>query len=521
MITLGASREMIVDNFAGGGGASTGIEIALGRSVDVAINHDPAAVAMQTMNHPRARHFVEDVFAVDPREVTGGAPVGFAWFSPDCTHFSKAKGGVPRDKNIRGLAWVAVRWASLIRPRVIALENVEEFEDWGPLLEDGRPDAARAGETFGLFCQALRDLGYRLECRILRASEFGAATLRKRLFLVARCDGRPIVWPAGEDWHPHAPDLGGRLAAVRPAASVLDFSLPCPSIFLSREEGRTVGCKRPLAEATMRRIARGVRRYVLDAAEPFIVPLTHQGSDRVESIAEPMRTITAAHRGERALVVPFLTEHANASAQRCFPAGEPLRTQCSEVKGGHFALVAAFLAKHYGDRGQRPGSDCGEAMDTITATDHHALVTSHLMKLNENSIGQDLARPFDTVMAGATRFAEVRAFLVKYYGTGEGADPREPLHTVTARDRMGLVTVRGTDYAIADIGMRMLMPRELYRAQGFPEHYVIDHDATGRRFSKKEQVRMVGNSVCPPVAAALAAANVPELSERLNLRRAA
>ena len=347
--------ELIVDNFAGGGGASTGIEQALGRPVDIAINHDPEALSMHAANHPNTLHLCENVWDVDIKAVIAGRKIGLAWFSPDCKHFSKAKGGKPVEKHIRGLAWVALRWAGLVKPRVIILENVEEFQTWGPII-DGRPCPRRKGMTFKRWCTQLRNLGYVVDWRELRASDYGAPTIRKRLFVVARRDGQPIIWPS--------PTHGPGLRPYRTAAECIDWTIPCPSIFLTREEGRAIGAIRPLAEATLRRIARGIKRYVLDAADPFIVPLTHTGSERTESVRGPLRTTATARRGERALVVPTL---------------KPLGTV---VAGGT----------------------------------KHALVDE----------------PLHTVSAGGTHMGEVRAFLIKYFGTDQ--DPRidEPMHTVTS-----------------------------------------------------------------------------------------
>lgn len=479
---LPIAGEIVVDLFAGGGGASTGIEQAIGRHVDVSVNHDRDAVAMHQMNHPQTRHHVADVFEVDPLEVADGRPVGLLWASPDCKHFSKAKGGKPVSKKIRSLAWVVIKWAKLVRPRVICLENVEEFKTWGPLCEAGTPCPVRKGQTFERWVQQLRNLGYQVEHRELRACDYGAPTIRKRLFLVARCDVAPIVWPEPT----HGP---GRKKPWRTAAECIDWNLPVHSIFMDPAEARKLGLKRPLAEATMKRIAHGVMKYVIEAAQPFIVNMRN---------------------GERALVAPFITEHANASSQRNMPADEPLRTQCAEVRGGHFALVSAFLAKHYGGEPQ-PGKTATRLdapISTVTASDHHSLVTSQMVKLRNHGHGHDNREPLHTVTAGGQHFAEVRVFLVKYYGCQQDPRLEEPLHTVTTRDRFGLlVTVYGEDYAIADIGMRMLTPRELYRAQGFPESYIIERGADGRALSKNAQVRMCGNSVCPPIAAALVRAN--------------
>lgn len=547
-LNLDIHGELIIDNFAGGGGASTGIELALGRRVDIAINHDPEAVAMHTANHPETKHYCESVWEIDPREVTQGRPVGLVWLSPDCKHFSKAKGGKPVEKKIRGLAWVALRWAAVARPRVIMLENVEEFRTWGPLVVDGegkaKPCPKNKGREFNAFCNALRRQGYQVEHRELRACDYGTPTIRKRLFLIARRDGQPIVWPEPTHGDPrNIATKANKLKPWRTAAECIDFTLPCPSIFERQK---------PLADATLRRIAKGIMRYVVNAAEPFIVPLTHHGADRRYSMDNPLPTVTAAHRGEMALVAPVLTEHANASTPRCMPADEPLRTICAQTKGGHHALIAptlvqtgygeregqapraldmekpigtlvgsqkhalvsAFMAKHYG--GVVGHSLQGEPLHTVTSSDHNSLVTSTLVKMRGDNVGQDSRNPLHTVSAQGTHFAEVRAFLIKYYGSDQDPRLEEPLHTVTTKDRYGLVTVAGEEYEIADIGLRMLAPKELFKAQGFPDSYItewgIDHNGQRINLTKSAQVRMCGNSVCPPLAAALVRANLPEMA---------
>lgn len=531
---------LVIDNFAGGGGASTGIELGLGRPVDIAINHDPEAVAMHDINHPHTKHFCESVWEVDPRVVVDGRPVDLCWFSPDCKHFSKAKGSAPVKKEIRGLAWVAIRYAATVKPKVIMLENVEEFVTWGPLAGDGRPCPKNKGRTFSSFVNALRRLGYQVDWRELRACDYGAPTIRKRLFLIARCDGQPIVWPEPTHGDPASEAVKAkRLKPWCTAAEIIDWSLPCPSIF---------DRKRPLAEATLRRIARGIQRYVIESADPFIVGVGGRaGQSRPRNAKEPMATITA--KADAALVVPqlapFITEHANGSTQRNMPAGAPLRTICAQVKGGHFAvvaptlvqvgygerkgqaprvpgldkplgtcvaggnkhaLVAAFLAKHYGGN-ETPGWPLEKPISTLTTQDHHHLVTSHLVKFRNNCIGQDLREPIHTLTTGG-HMGEVRAFLLKYYGTGDGQQLQDPLHTVTTKDRHALVMIKGEPYQIVDIGMRMLEPHELFAAQGFPADYIHDRTAGGKKLSKAAQVRMCGNSVCPPVAAALVRANL-------------
>lgn len=516
-------NEIVVDNFAGGGGASTGIEMALGRSPEIAINHDPDAISMHTVNHPYTEHYCESVWDIVPRDVVAGRPVGLVWLSPDCKHFSKAKGSTPVSKKIRGLAWVTLRWAATVRPRVIMLENVEEFQAWGPLLLDSegnaRPDPAKKGRTFNSFINALRRQGYKVEWRELRACDYGTPTIRKRLFLIARRDGAPIVWPKPTHGDPASAEVrAGKLQPWPTAADVIDWSIPCPSIFLTQEEAKAQGLnvKRPLAEATMRRIAKGVERFVINAAAPFIVN-TRNGEregqqPRVRGVDLPLWTVTA--QGSQGAIcvptlAPFITEFANASNQRNMPADEPLRTICAQVKGGHFALVSAFLAKHYTGV---VGAELTQPLPTVTTVDHNALVTSHLVKLRGTcQHGQPVTEPMPTVTAGGLHIGEVRAFLLKYYGTDSTIPCSEPLHTVTTRDRFGLVTVRGEDYQVVDIGMRMLEPHELFAAQGFPADYVIDHDATGKKFTKTAQVARCGNAVCPPLAVALVRANLPEM----------
>lgn len=494
---------LVIDNFAGGGGASTGIELGLGRPVDIAVNHDPEAVAMHDINHPHTRHYCESVWEVDPRVITNGRPVDLAWFSPDCKHFSKAKGGTPVKKEIRGLAWVALRYAATVRPKVIMLENVEEFVTWGPITQEGRPCPKNKGRTFMSFVNALRRHDYQVDYRELRACDYGAPTIRKRLFLIARCDGQPIVWPEPTHGDPASEAVKAkRLKPWRTAADIIDWSLPCPSIFKR---------KRPLAENTLRRIARGLQRYVLESADPFLVKVNH-GYDyfRGQPLDEPLQTITS--KLGTGLVVPtlasFITEHANGSSQRNMQADAPLRTICAQVKGGHFALVAAFLAKHYGGNYTGPGASLAAPLHTVTTTDHNALVTSHLLKLRNNQHSQAVTEPMPTLTAGGGHVGEVRTFLLKYYGTGDGQALQEPLHTVTTKDRYGLVMIKGEPYQIVDIGMRMLEPHELFAAQGFPADYIHNRTAGGKKLSKAAQVRMCGNSVCPPVAAALVRANL-------------
>ena len=725
---------LVIDNFAGGGGASTGIEQALGRAIDVAINHDGEAIAMHRANHPATRHYCQSVWAADPERVVaenGGGPVALAWFSPDCKHFSKAKGGKPVEKNIRDLAWVVVLWAQRVKPRVIMLENVEEFKTWGPLLEDGKPCPVNKGLEYRRWMKELKKAGYRVEDRELRACDYGAPTSRKRLFVIARSDGEPIVWPAPTHGKPGSPGVGsGQLQPWRTAAEIIDWSIPCPSIFER---------KKPLKDATCRRIAHGIMRFVVNSPKPFIVPvchtrsapsarsgdeplqtvttakggelavvepflapLTHHGpASRLYSLTAPIPTVTGAHRGEIALVAPVFARTAHgerdasgkkrgkgdhgpeetfptvlssqdsalisctivgcggrrgqsgpvdprgpypvttAKADAClvaatlvkanfgsnpaqavtvplhtittqgnrfgllsatliqagygeregqaprvldlamplgtivaggikhsiacaslisvdntstragryFPLGDPVRTITSS--GGGYATVAAFLHKY---RPNSPGADLGEPAPTITANSFikrpggappislvcahmeqantgvigHAmgepvstivqkgctqrLVASSLVKLRGTSAhGQPADEPLHTISAQGTHFAEVAAFLVKYYGAhqhGQGVD--RPLDAVTAKARFGLITVTidGEEYVIADIGMRMLSARELARAQGFPANYVLEPIVNGKPLTKTAQIRMIGNSVCPPLSCALVGANL-------------
>lgn len=395
-----------MDNFSGGGGASTGLELATGQSVDVAINHDPAAIAMHKANHPETEHYNESVWDVDPVEVAKGRKVGLAWFSPDCTHFSKAKGGTPKKKEVRGLAWVAVRWAATVRPRVIMLENVEEFKTWGPLDAEGYPIKEKSGKTFHSFIKSLESLGYEVDFRELRACDYGAPTTRKRFFLIARCDGRPISWP--EATHAEPGDINVQLGLKKPyrtAGEIIDWSIPAPSIFTR---------KKPLAKNTMIRINRGIEKFITGTENPYIV-------------------------NDQACFIQHYYTH-----------------QGSEVRG----------------------SGLDEPLATIPT---------------------------------ANRFGLVTAFLTKYYGQGVGQSLNVPLHTIPTKDRFGLVTVHGEDYRITDIGMRMLQPRELFNAQGFPEEYIIDRDWKGNLYPKTQQVAKVGNSVSPNIPAHLASVNVPEL----------
>ncbi|MCR2796165.1 DNA cytosine methyltransferase [Enterobacter kobei] len=682
-------REIIVDNFAGGGGASTGIELAIGRSVDIAINHDPNAVAMHTTNHPDTLHYCESVYDVRQKVATAGRPVGLAWFSPDCRHFSKAKGAKPVEKAIRGLAWIVIRWALDVGPRVMMLENVEEFKTWGPLLSgEMRPDPDRAGETFQAFvdmlstgvpadhpslmecCEFLQlspdseqvqqlvaGLGYDVDYRELRACDYGAPTIRKRFFMVMRRDGQPIAWPDITHGDPQSPAVqAGKLAPWRTAAECIDWSIGAPSIFER---------KKPLAENTLKRIARGIQRFVLDNPTPFIVKCNHtstrSGYDcfRGQSLNEPLQTITKKHgyaiavphltkfrtgaTGQEvtkpvptitagtskrpggnghalgmveAALTPFLAGNGGSEYQaKPCPLEKPAHTILKQSRaclvapviarqfgastghradepsatitaggggksqlvmptliqmgygerpgqeprvlqldnplgtvtagGNKFATVSAFLAKHYGGNYQGAGVGMDEPMHSVTTVDHHAVVAAHLMVNNTGHPGGELGLPTHTITTG-NHHAAVTSHLVKLRGTcRDGQRTDEPTPTITAGgthvgevktllavdgydeqrahqaleflreycgpDSTGLVTIEGVVYRIVDIGMRLLQPHELYRAQGFPEWYIIDRDYRGVKYAKDKQVARCGNAVPPPFAEALVRANLPEI----------
>ena len=504
---------LIADNFAGGGGASLGIQNALGRPIDIAINHDPEALAMHRVNHPDTTHYGQNIWQVDPCDVAGGRRIDIAWFSPDCSHFSKAKGGRPVKRHIRDLAWIVVLWAKRVRPSIIFLENVEEFRGWGPLGADSLPCRERRGQTFNRWVDELRRLGYRVEWRELRACDYGTPTIRRRLFVIARCDGKPIAWPEPT----HGPDL----LPYRTAADCIDWSHPCPSIFLTKEEGRAIGVKRPLAHATMQRIAHGVVRYVLDSAEPFIVPVIHKSDLRSNPATEPLRTITTERRAEHAMVALDCAQHYDERKGQSPRCQTPERaTQTSTPTTNSASFVAAFLAQHntgmVGHHTRRPLSTIVQRGTT------QAVVCAALSQRS---------RPGSTCAAATTaprHHALVAAFITKYYGDGgQWQMVDRPSHTIPTRDRMGLVTVTiaGLDYVITDIGMRMLTPRELFRAQGFEDCYIIDPVFNGKKLTKTAQIRMCGNSVCPQVAEAVVRANIDTESKpadaAMNVRRTA
>jgi DNA (cytosine-5)-methyltransferase 1 len=661
---LGRGAPLIIDSFAGGGGASTGIEMALGRSPDIAINHNADALALHAANHPETLHLSENIFKVDPLDYVAGRHVGLAWFSPDCKHFSKAKGGKPVERNIRDLAWIIVLWAERAKPDVIIMENVEEWKEWGPLLETERglmPCPDSKGQTFQKWCKAMKRAGYKLQHRELRACDYGAPTIRKRLFVIARRDGLPIVWPEPTHGKPtDAAVIAGKKLPWRTAAECIDWSLACPSIFdtsaqiMAKHALRAV---RPLADATMSRVARGMKRYVLDAERPFIVNLTHGA--RIEDVDQPFNTITGANRGEKAVVAPHLSAFygtGNGGKDRAAPADEPVRVVTTEnrhaviaphlmtmrnsgkpfngadepahtitaggagltlvapvltaaqhggsnrsVEDPHHTITAskkdqnavivptligcggragqsrprgggepsatitakadtcaavAFIAQHNNDSrregGVNPGRSADEPMSTVTQTgSQQNVVSAFVARQFGASTGHGIDEPSATVTAGVNKSQLVAPFLQAYYGTGDGGEENQPARTITTKDRHGHVEaaisappftddeadrarevaefmrshgfwddrefvtldIGQQTFVIVDIGMRMLTPRELYNAQGFPTDYRIDSDIDGKPFSKSVQVSCVGNSVSPPVARAIVAANCQHLVE--------
>lgn len=578
--------EIIVDSFAGGGGASTGIELALGRIVNAAINHDPSAIRMHEANHPYTEHYQASVWDVDPETVCRGRPVALAWFSPDCKHFSKAKGAALVDRKIRGLAWIALRWAAKVRPRVIILENVEEFQTWGPVRK-GKPVKKLAGTTFQKFVGQLLALGYTVEWRELVAADYGAPTTRRRLVLIARCDGRAIVWPE----RTHAPRdsaevRSGKLLPWRSAAEIIDWSLPCPSIFSTKDEIRErygISAVRPLADNTMRRIIRGVDKFTIKSGAPFIVDCNHSGGGHVTDSQEPCKTITAKHTGGicRPILAPLTMTNTSNSVGA--PVSAPMNTVRTGGGGGQMLVTPSLMCIGQAGGGNRIRS-LHEPAPTTVSKQEACLVASSLIQYHtektESARATGLDKPICTVDA-ANRYGLTCANLVEYYGGGRPLDVQSPMHTVTSHDREAVVAAHvvkykrdevgtrpseplptqtaggvfgcckavlckigtserlhhwpqirdllnrycgyalGTDdllllsiggvlYYIADIGLRMLSPRELYNAMGFPPDYIIDHDAAGKPYPKTQQVARCGNAVCPPMAAAVVAANLPE-----------
>ena len=506
-------QEIVVDNFAGGGGASTGIELASGRTVAIAINHDPDAILMHKTNHPYTEHLQASVWDVDPVAVCRGRPVGLAWFSPDCKHFSKAKGAALVDRNIRGLAWIVLRWAALVRPRVIMLENVEEFQTWGPVRK-GKPVKSKAGQTFRKWKQQLEDLGYVIEHRELVAADYGAPTTRKRFVLVARCDGKPIRWPE----RTHAPRdseevKSGKCLPWRPAAEIIDWAIPGYSIFESKQEiMERYGVKvvRPLADNTMRRVIRGVDKFTIRSGKPFIVECNHGGDGHTRSVDEPVNTLTGKYTGGvcATSLIQYHTEQTENV--RAAGLGAPINTVDASNRYG---LTCANLVEYYGNG---VPLDLSEPMHTVTAHDREAMTAAHIVEFKGQDIGQDLTAPLRTITASAGEFAECRAVLAKAGDRRLGHWPeiRELLNRHCgyhlADDEVILLMIQGIAYYIADITLRMLTPRELYNAMGFPPDYIIDRDYLGNAYGKSKQVARCGNAVCPPMAEAMVRANLPE-----------
>lgn len=627
-LLAGPSFEAMYDNFCGGGAAGLGCEKGTGFALDGAANHDPHAIAIHSANHPHTEHFTQDIWKIDPLVMTKGRPVGLVWFSPDCKHFSKAKGGKPLSHKIRDLAWVVIKWVKKVSPRVIILENVTEFQTWGPLGKDNMPIKERKGETFKRWVRMLRSYGYTVEWKELVAADYGVPTIRKRLYLMARRDGEPIVWPAPT----HAPRHKAFALGLKPwrsAAECIDWDLPCPSIFSRKKE---------LADSTKRRIAIGIMRYVIKSQDPFIVTCNHQGSGfRGQSIKDPFNTITGSrdghgvvapiispyhkqkHKGEvrgqrvdkplqtvdtqnrHALVTPFLAgvggpegsgrprkakeplnsvltenhqallipilagvggragqsaprsvkqpmgtttskadvalvlphlvgiDHNQRSSDRAEDPKNPLTTIVTENR---HALVNAFVMRHSkGSKSRSPkdplstqttkehesvgmaflnkhytgvvGQSVTKPLGTVTGKDHHSLDVAFVSKFRGTNVGSDAREPVATITAGGMHVAEVRAFLLKYYDTAVGQDIKSPAHTITTKDRLGLVTVKGVDYQIVDIGLRMLKPKELLRAQfgKYADEFIL-------LGNQEQQVKAIGNSVCPEVAEALVRANV-------------
>lgn len=575
--------EIIVDNFAGGGGASTGIEIATGRAVAIAINHDPAAILMHKTNHPYTEHFQASVWDIDPVAVCRGRRVGLAWFSPDCKHFSKAKGAALVDRKIRGLAWITLRWAAKVRPRVIILENVEEFQTWGPVRK-GKPVKKLAGTTFRKFIRQLEELGYTVEYRELIAADYGAPTSRKRFYMIARCDGKPIVWPKPT----HSKTGADGLPKWRSAAEIIDWSLPCPSVFATKAEIMDrYGLKavRPLAKNTMRRIIRGVDKFTIRSGKPFIVPtgygerkgqaprvhdmdapfptvvgtgkenlckpllapvtVTNTSNSVGGTVGEPVHTVTTA--GNQMLVTPFLAECNHSGGGHVAPVTDAHKTITAKHTGGivapaliqyhteqtehvrasglgtpihtvdasnRYGLTCANLVEYY--TGGRP-LDVQDPMHTVTSHDREAVVAAHVVKFKGDNLGHGADEPMQTVTTSAGEFAVCKVYLAKMHGGDElGYWPliRDLLNEfcgyTLAEDEVLLLEIGGALYYIADIGLRMLSPRELYNAMGFPPDYIIDRDYEGHEYKKSAQVARCGNAVCPPVASALVRANLPE-----------
>ena len=540
-------EKIIVDNFAGGGGASTGIELACGRPVTIAINHAPDAILLHKTNHPYTEHLQASVWDVDPEQVARGRKVGLAWFSPDCKHFSKAKGAALVDRNIRGLAWIVLRWAGTVRPDVIMLENVEEFQTWGPVRK-GKPVKNKAGPTFRRWRKQLSDLGYIIEHKELVAADFGAPTTRKRFVLVARCDGKPIVWPERTHAPRNSPEVqAGKLKPRRSAAEIIDWSIPGYSIFQSKEEIKALygaAVVRPLAGNTLRRVIRGVDKFTLKSGAPFIVQQKFQNA--AQDIGKPLTTVTAvgAHELCMPLLAPYLTECNHAGGGHVADVGEPYKTITAKHTGGvvapvliqyhaeqaesvrangldapintvdasnRYGFVSANLVEYY--TGGRP-LDISAPMHTVTSHDREALVAAQIAEFKGADIGQDCRKPLRTITASAGEFAVVRVTLSQTGNMGYWPQVRELLNRFCGYDLADneclVLMIGGVGYHIADITLRMLTPRELYNAMGFPPDYQIERDYLGNAYPKSKQVARCGNAVCPPLAEAMVRANLPE-----------
>jgi len=508
---------LFVDSFAGGGGASTGIEMATGHPVDIAINHDESAIMMHKRNHPYTEHYREDIWQVDPIKATHGQKVRLAWFSPDCKHFSRAKGAALVDKHIRGLAWVVLRWAGLVHPDVIMLENVPEFVTWGPVRK-GKPVKSKAGQTYKKWHKQLSDLGYKIESRELCAADYGAPTIRTRFCLIARRDGKPIVWP--ERTHAPAGSEEVRTGKCRPwrmAAEIINWGLPCYSIFETKAEIKEkfgVNTVRPLKPNTMRRIARGLDKFVIKTASPFI--MCNNANNVPHGLDEPMPTITTGNRNF--LVAPTLIQYHSEQHEREARGqivNEPLRTIDA---ANRYGLTVAFMQKYFSGV---DGSDLRKPVPTITAVDHNSLTAVHIAKFKGTDKGQSIREPLQTITASAGEFALIETTIQRYaeqQGLKYWPRVREMLNQycgyTLADDEILLFGIADSWYFIADIGLRMLTPRELYDAMGFPHDYIIDRDVTGRPISRADQVARCGNAVCPAVSEAMVRANLPECAKK-------
>jgi len=547
---LSLAAKLVIVLFAGGGGSCTGIEKHIQRHVDIASNHSETALSLHRANHPQTQHHIEDVWALDPRKVTAGRPVGYFHASPDCTHFSQAKGGQPRDRATRSLSWVFVKWAGTVRPDVMTLENVRQIRDWCPLVAkrdkatgrvvklDGTvaaageyvplaqqflvPDKKRLGQTWKRFKAILRGMGYVLDDRVLCAADFGVPQRRNRLFMIARCDGKPVTWP--EPTHHEHPNKGQK--GWVPVWKSLDFTIESKSIF---------DRKKPLADATLRRVARGMKRFVLDSADPFILPIANWSSESLHSIHKPAPTLTSWPRGgSLSLVAPTLVQMGYGEREGQAPRVLDLQKPLGVVTAGGIkaALVTAFVEQANGGFNTTPAHDAREPASTITRSgSQQRLVTAHLTTLRNNMVGQDLRDQLPTAAAGGQHHALVEytlskeheagalrcaAFLMEYYSEGgQWSDLRKPVNTLTTRDRIALVTVwiKGDPYVVVDICLRMLTPRELANATSFPPQYVINRGHDGRMFTKSQQVHMIGNAVPPDLQYAVTAANYTEQPE--------